>query len=145
MIQSKKSPRAAEVCNCNHAAPGAFTFTSPAFSQETAQRAKALGLSGIKLWNFCVEELGDHHAGTLTDHEKKPFLFREDVTRYDDAIRDCHKGHINKILKKADPAWEGKNALQDRMIYTMLVLYFALENYDCRTQGACFECANEAA
>lgn len=46
-VENTKQPRtAAKVCTCNHQAPGVFTFTSPASSHETAQRACALNISG---------------------------------------------------------------------------------------------------
>lgn len=136
-----------EFCRCKHEAPGKFTFTSPAFSKETATRVAKLELSGTQTWDFAVEELSRHHTGELVDINGKPFRFRsdnpEDVEAYDNSIRDDQKSHINRIKAKACDSWKGTYRLQERMIYPMMLLWFALESHDCRTSGKCSQQATQ--
>lgn len=133
--------RICEFCHCDHKAPGKFTFTTPAFSKAIATRVAQLELSGTQTWDFAVEELSRHHTGDLTDINGKPFQFRsddpEDVEAYDNSIRDDQKSHINRIKAKACDGWKGTYRLQERMIYPMMLLWFALEIHDCRTTGKC--------
>lgn len=130
-----------EFCHCKHEAPGKFTFTSPAFSKATAIRVAKLALSGTQTWDFAVEELSRHHKGELSDIDGKPFRFRSDnpadVNAYDDSIREDQKSHINRIKAKAHDDWKGTYRLQERMIYPMMLLWFALESHDCRTSRKC--------
>lgn len=137
----EKKKQISELCICKHEASGKFTFTSPAFSKETASRVVELELSGTQTWDFAVEELSRHHTGELVDINGKPFRFRsdnpEDVEAYDNSIRDDQKSHINRIKAKASDNWNGTYRLQERMIYPMVLLWFALEINDCRTSGKC--------
>jgi len=136
-----KHDKTNEFCHCTHEAPGRFTFTSPAFSKATAVRVAKLGHSGTQTWDFAVEELSRHHTGALIDIDGKPFRFRsdniDDVAKYDNALREDQKSHINRIKAKACDSWKGTYRLQKRMIYPMMLLWFALEVHDCRTTGKC--------
>lgn len=130
-----------EFCHCNHETSGKFTFTSPGYSKVIATRVSKLEQSGTQTWDFAVEELSRHHTGDLTDINGKPFRFRsdnpKDVEAYDNSIRDDQKSHINRIKAKARNNWKGTYRLQERMIYPMMLLWFALEIHDCRTTGKC--------
>ena len=126
-----------EFCICKHKTPGKFTFTSPEFSKLTAIRVATLEQSGTQTWDFAVEELSRHHTGDLTGPDGKLFQFHSDVEAYDNSIRDDQKSHINRIKAKARDGWKGTYRLQERMIYPMMLLWFALEIHDCRTTGKC--------
>ena len=137
----KLTSRAARQCSCTRRMPGPYTLKSPEFYKETAIRATRLPYSGTETWDFCVEELRDRYTGELLDWNGKPFGFRSDaahdVAAYDGSIREDHARHVNRIKEKARECWNGKNRLQNRMIYSLMILWFALESFDCRTKGEC--------
>lgn len=132
---------AAEFCSCDHKTPRMFKFTSPGFIKMTAVRLQARGLSATETIDWALEEMFDHHCGQLTGPDGKSVVFDTDdpieVEKFDNAFREDSRRFINRIKTKAQKGWTGKYRLQKRMIYPMMLLWFALEIHDCRTFGRC--------
>ena len=137
---------AARVCSCDHKTPRTFTFTSPEFIKTTSARLQTQGLSATETIDWTLEELFDHHSGRLNGPDGKPVVFDTDdpdeVEKFDDAFRNDSRRFINRIKAKAQEDWTGKYRLQKRMIYPMVLLWFALQIHDCRSSGKCSRTAD---
>lgn len=129
------------VCNCDHRTPRMYTFTSQGFVKTTSARLVDRGLSATQTIDWTLEELLDHHSGCLTGPDGKPVVFDTDdvveIEKFDGAFRNDSRRFINHLKAKAQGTRTGKYRLQKRVIYPMMLLWFALENYDCRTTGKC--------
>ncbi len=140
-MKNKLKNTTAEICSCDHKTPRMFTFTSLGFIKKTASRLQARGLSATETIDWALEELFDHHRGKLTGPDGKPVVFDTDdpneVEKFDNAFRNDSRRFINRVKAKSQAGWTGKYRLQNRMVYPMMLLWFALEIHDCRTSGKC--------
>ncbi len=142
-MQSIKQNATVKVCSCDRRTPRMFTFSSPEFIKTTSVRLRSLGLSASQTIDWTLEELFDHHSGSLTGPDGKLVEFDTDdpseVEKFDSAFREDSRRFINRIKSKAQEGRIGKYRLQTRMIYPLGLLLFGLDINACRTTGKCSE------
>lgn len=133
------------VCHCDHHAPPLRVLRSTTFNRHLAQQVVALEMSGDATVDLILSELLDYHAGKLIGFDDRviDFLNRYDPVAleiYDDLFREDQRRTLNRYKARAGGLF--RNRLQERLIYPVLMIHFALAIRGCRLGGPCV-CAAE--
>lgn len=127
-------------CNCNHKAPPLRVLRSTAFNKALATDISSLGLSGDGTVDWALSELWDHHTGKLIpsdfDMVERDSDDPKEVERFDNLwSKSDQRRFINRYKDRAKRKFQYR--LKMHCVDSVVMLYFAMEIYHCRTTGKC--------
>lgn len=127
------------ICRCHHRAPPFRVIRSVEFNRDLARKISDLELSGDATVDLVLTELLDHSHGQLFDAGGKPIDFASDkpadVARWDGLFSEDQRRFVNRYKERADIGF--KNRLQERLVFPVTAMHFAMAIRTCRQSGQC--------
>jgi len=128
------------LCGCDIKAPSLRALRSSLFNTALAVELCDLDLSGDGTIDMVLSELWDHHTGKLLpanfDMVQRDSDDPRQIERFDNLWSgNDQRRFINRYKDRAKRKF--KNRLKMSSVDSVVMLYFAMEIYYCRTYGQC--------
>lgn len=134
-----RSRCAARPCRCDHHAEPLRIMRSVGFNRDLAQKISTLELSGDATIDRILTELLDHREGRLFDTNGKAVNLNSDdaseIARWDGLFSEDQRRFANRYKERTNGGF--KNRLQERLIYPVMMMAFAMAIHECRHTGKC--------
>lgn len=135
-----RNPCRTNICHCHHRAPPFRVIRSVEFNRDLARKISDLALSGDATVDLVLTELLDNCEGQLFDAGGKPIDLASDkpadIARWDALFSEDQRRFVNRYKGRAcDGGF--KNRLQERLVFAVTAMHFAMAIRACRQSGQC--------